>query len=156
MNGGLSMKKFLNLVMEWKTGASFMFTGSVLVYTIVTLILGYKTIDVTSILSILLISSVGTFIQFLAFTDHIIKNLRYSIRIIIFVIPFMALLTCCAFLFRWFPTEVSGAWLLFIAIFLTVFTSMTVGFEIYFRITGRKYDGLLGQYKKQKEAQKND
>ena len=40
---------------------------------------------------------------------------------------------------------------MFIGIFFLIFLVMTVGFEIYFRITGRKYDGLIGQYRKQKE-----
>ncbi|MEG1061383.1 MAG: hypothetical protein RSD35_10175 [Oscillospiraceae bacterium] len=43
---------------------------------------------------------------------------------------------------------------MFIGIFILVFIAITIGFEIYFRVTGRKYDGLLGQYKKQKDNKK--
>jgi len=31
---------------------------------------------------------------------------------------------------------------------------MIIGFEIYYRAVGKKYDGLLGQYRKQKEEGK--
>mgnify|MGYP006922381988 CR=1 FL=1 len=44
-----------------------------------------------------------------------------------------------------------GSWALFIGMFVVIFLAMTVGFDIYFRLTGRKYDGLLGQYRKEKE-----
>ena len=30
---------------------------------------------------------------------------------------------------------------------------MTVGFDIYFQFTGRKYDGLIGQYRRKKEEE---
>ena len=39
----------------------------------------------------------------------------------------------------------------FIIIFIVIFIIMTIGFEVYFRIVGKKYDGLLGQYKKERE-----
>jgi len=31
---------------------------------------------------------------------------------------------------------------------------MIIGFEIYYRVVGKKCDGLLGQYRKQKEEGK--
>jgi hypothetical protein len=144
------MKKFLDGVMEWKTGACFMFTASTLVYMVVNLILGYRTLEISSIISLLGISALGTLIQFIAFTDRVIKNVKYTWRLIIFVIPFGAVLTAFAVLFDWFPSNMPGAWLIFIGIFILAFAAMTLGFEIYFRVTGKKYDGLLGQYKKQK------
>ena len=45
----------------------------------------------------------------------------------------------------------SGAWVTFFGMFFLTFIGMTIGFDIYFRITGRKYDGMIGQYRKQKE-----
>ena len=38
---------------------------------------------------------------------------------------------------------------------LVVFVAMTLGFEMYFRIAGRKYEGLLGQYRKEHSVQKD-
>ena len=51
--------------------------------------------------------------------------------------------------FRWFPTGNMLSWLIFLGIFFAIFVVMTLGFEIYFQIQGKKYDGLLGQYRKQ-------
>ena len=47
--------------------------------------------------------------------------------------------------------EQAGAWAMFIGMFFLTFIIMTIGFDIYFRVTGRKYDGMLGQYRKEKE-----
>ena len=47
--------------------------------------------------------------------------------------------------------EQTGAWAAFLGMFFLTFVGMTIGFDIYFRITGRKYDGLLGQYRREKE-----
>ena len=74
---------------------------------------------------------------------------------IIFAIPLFAMLASIAYFFEWFPFE-AGYWLAFTIIYLIVLTVMTVGFEIYYRALGKKYDGLLGQYRKQKEIEKND
>ena len=144
------MKKFLSGMMEWKSAAALLFTGSVILYVIIAAIQGKTSLELSVVSSILIISALGTFIQYVAFTDRIIKNLRYTIRMFIFIIPFFAVLAANAYFFNWFPVE-SGIWITFTVIFLSVFIIMTIGFEMYFRIMGKKYDGLLGQYRKQKE-----
>ena len=70
-----------------------------------------------------------------------------------FSLLFLPVLALAAWKTGWFPTDQVGAWAMFIGIFFLIFLVMTVGFEIYFRITGRKYDGLIGQYRKQKEKE---
>lgn len=147
------MKRFIEASLQWKTAASLMFTGSVIISMIVFSCFGQQEISIMTLLSLLLLSALGTFLQFLAFTDHIIKQLRYSLRLVVFAVPFLLLLTGCAYFFRWFPTEEFGSWVVFAGIFLGIFCIMTLAFEIYFRCMGKKYDGLLGQYRKQQEAQ---
>ena len=66
---------------------------------------------------------------------------------------FVPLLTVIAVTFGWFPASRPGAWLLFLGIALAVFAAMTLGFELYFRIAGRRYDGMLGQCRKEHEAE---
>ena len=133
---------------------SLMFTGSMIIFIIISLLFKNETIEIKTILSILLISVLGSLIQCIAFTNLLIKKASYSIRLIIFVIPFLAVLTLCAICFNWFPKDNIGSWLTFIIIFIAIFIVMTIGFEIYFRIAGKKYDGLLGQYKKEREIKK--
>lgn len=128
---------------------SISFTCSMIIFMIISLLLKNESIEITTILSILLISILGSLIQYIAFTNILIKKASYSIRLIIFVIPFLAVLTIFAICFNWFPKDNIGSWITFMIIFIAIFIVMTIGFEIYFRIAGKKYDGLLGQYKKE-------
>jgi len=130
---------------------SIMFTSSMIIFMIISLLFKNESVKITTILSILLFSILGSLIQCIAFTNFLIKKASYSTRLIIFIIPFLAVLSICAICFNWFPKDNIGSWVTFIIIFIAIFIIMTIGFEIYFRIAGKKYDGLLGQYKKEKE-----
>ena len=147
------MKRFMKCVLEWKTGASLAFTASMLIYVVIALAMGERQIEATAVFAMLLLSLTGTFVQYLCFTDNIIKNMRYTRRLMLFGALFIPLLTGIALLFGWFPARNSGAWLLFLGLALAVFAAMTLGFELYFRVAGRKYDGLLGQYRREHEGQ---
>ena len=57
--------------------------------------------------------------------------------------------------FGWLPAAQPGAWALFFLIFLAVLLTMTLGFELYYRISGKKYDGLLGQYRASRTRDEN-
>lgn len=147
------MKKLMKCVLEWKTGVSLAFTASMLIYVVIALVMGERQIEATAIIAMLLLCMAGTFVQYLCFTDNIIKNMRYTRRLMLFGVLFIPLLTGIAVAFGWFPAQKSGAWLLFLGLALAVFAAMTLGFELYFRVAGRKYDGLLGQYRKQHEGE---
>ena len=146
------MKRFMKGILEWKTGASLAFTGSVLVYLVISLLMGERQIEATAIIAMLLLSTTGTFVQYLCFTDNIIRNMRYTRRLMLFGALFMPLLTGIAVAFGWFPAASPCAWALFLGIAVVVFAAMTLGFEMYFRVAGKKYDGLLGQYRKEHEC----
>ncbi|MCI9164670.1 MAG: hypothetical protein HFF64_01575, partial [Oscillospiraceae bacterium] len=79
------------------------------------------------------------------------KKMRYTWRSLLFVALFLPALTLAAWKGAWFPMERAEAWIMFVGIFFLIFIAMTIGFDVYFRITGRKYDGLMGQYRKQTE-----
>lgn len=145
------MKRFLQHVFGWKTAACYMFTGTVILYMIIAAAMGQEEASLITLLGLLIISSVGTLIQYLCFTQSVIKKMRYSGRLLLFLLLFLPVLTACALLLNWFPPQYALGWLVFIGIFLLVFAGMTIGFEVYYRITGKKYDGLLGQYKRDKE-----
>lgn len=147
------MKRFMKGVLEWKTGASLAFTATMLIYVVIALLMGERQIEATAVFAMLLLSMTGTFVQYLCFTENIIKNMRYTRRLLLFGALYLPLLTGIALLFGWFPAHKPGAWLLFLGLALAVLAAMTLGFEFYFRVAGRKYDGLLGQYRKEHEGE---
>ena len=145
------MKRFIKGIVEWKSYACMMFTGAVCVYGVIAWGMGETTVRLGLLLQLLVVSLIGTLIQGIAFSeDWLIRNMAYAKRMILFVALFLPALTGFALLFRWFPTDRALSWGIFLLIFLAIFLAMVAGFELVFQITGKKYSGLLGQYKKKK------
>lgn len=113
--------------------------------------LGWESLPISVVFSLLLVCVAAAILQVLAFTGLVIRRLAYGWRMVLFAVPFFALLTAIALAFRWFPPEKGGAWVTFAAIFLAIFVAVSLGFELWFRLSGKKYDGLLGQYRKKRE-----
>ena len=145
------MRGFLRFVSEWKTAASLSFTAAAVIYAAVSLLYGEETVGIGKLLSLLLVCALGSAIQYLCFTDDILKKMRYTRRALLFLALFFPLLAGAAWLFRWFPTDQVGAWLVFGGAFAAAFAVFTLGFELFYRAAGRKYDGLLGQYRRERE-----
>ena len=80
----------------------------------------------------------------------------HTLRSLLFLALFFPALSVLAWKAEWFPVQEPGAWVTFTASFFVTFLVMTIGFEVYFRLTGRKYDGLLGQYRREREEKKED
>lgn len=147
------MKKFLKGLVEWKTSACLMFTAATFIYLVFCLIYGTREVATSLLWGLFWTCAAGSLIQAICFSQWIIKKLRYTWRSLLFVALFLPILSLAAWRMDWFPTDIPGAWALFIGIFFLIFIVMTVGFDIYFRVTGRKYDGLIGQYRKEKDKE---
>lgn len=142
------MKRFLKGVLEWKTYVCMMFTGCLILFGLAAYFCGWEAIPLTTLAQILLLSVIGSSLQGIMFTEWVFKTMAYPVRLLMFAVIFMAVLSVFAWKGQWFPAEEFGNWLVFVVIFLVIFVIMTVGYEIYFRITGKKYDGLLGERQK--------
>ena len=149
------MKKTMSSVLAWKTGACLSFTAAVILYSVIAWACGQRAVELRILLSLLLVCAAGSAIQLLCFTEHIIRKMRYTRRTLLFLALFFPLLSGTAWLFRWFPTEYAESWLVFGGSFAATFMVVTIGFEIYYRAAGKRYDGLLGQYRREKESQEN-
>ncbi|MCL2827254.1 MAG: hypothetical protein FWD99_00760 [Oscillospiraceae bacterium] len=145
------MKNFLQGVVEWKTWAALCFSGMIIIYTLIAALLGQSEIPISWVFSFLILASGGSFFQYLAFGPRLIKQMHYTLRLLVFAVPFFALLAATAYFFQWLPGAGSGPWLIFILIALVVFVVMTLAFEVAYKLTGKKYDGLLGQYHQRRE-----
>src|SRR5699024_3385905 len=124
------MRGFLRFVSEWKTAASLSFTAAAVIYAAVSLLYGEETVGIGKLLSLLLVCALGSAIQYLCFTDNILKKMRYTRRALLFLALFFPLLAGAAWLFRWFPTDQLGAWLVFGGAFAAAFAVFTLGFEL--------------------------
>lgn len=147
------MKNALTYILEWKNVASLTFVGALLIYMVISMCLGATSVKFTVILALLLISMTSSLLQMIAFTDLIFKRLRYSLRLIIFATCFFVALGAMLVALDVFPAGQIGAWITFTAIFIIIFALITLGYEIYFRAAGRKYNHFLGNYKEKQNEQ---
>ena len=145
------MKKFLKGVVEWKLSACAIFTAATFFYLLVSWFYGAEQVSADALWGLFWASVAGSLCQAVCFSDWVIKKLRYTWRSLLFVALFLPALSLIAWRTGWFPADQAGAWAMFIGIFFLIFLVMAVGFDIYFQFTGRKYDGLIGQYRKKKE-----
>lgn len=79
--------------------------------------------------SILGACAVAAVMQFVFFTDALIKHLSYPIRLILFGICLYAILAGIAFAFAWFPMENPGAWISFSVSYLLIFAAISLCFH---------------------------
>lgn len=149
------MKKFLKGLIEWKMSACALFTAAMFIYLFFCLVFDNREVPTLVLWGLFWVSAAGALIQAVCFSDWIIKKLRYTWRSLLFVLLFLPVLALAAWKTGWFPTDQVGAWAMFIGIFFLIFLVMTVGFDIYFQVTGRKYDGLIGQYRRKKEEEED-
>lgn len=145
------MKKFFHFVVEFKSWLSLCFTAAMLIFLTISWIVGEKTVEIAVLFQIFLLSVGGTLLQFVFFSGWVIKKMRYSLRLLLFAFPMLALVTAFAVWCGWVPMGNPGAWVIFFVSFIVCFVLICAGFEFCFWVMGKKYDGLLGQYRKDRE-----
>ena len=141
------MKKVIEIISQIPKYTAYSFSMSMVVFMVISLIVGVESMSTSRLIQLLIICIVAAILQMIAFSDICIKKLAYTKRLVVFMFPFLVVITAFAVKFEWFPIESIGAWGIFIGIFLICFIVSTILFEIYFRITGDKYTGILNEYK---------
>lgn len=145
------MKKFLKFVARWKTIAALMFSASVTIYLVCCWLFGAGQAPVGVLWGLLIACLAGSLLQGVFFSPWGIRRLRYSLRLALFAAAYLPLLALLAWQFSWFPADDLSAWGIFLGAFFGCLAVCTAGFEIYYRATGKRYDGLLGQYRRQQQ-----
>ena len=77
------MKKFFDIVMPVKTAACYIFTATMCVYAVLDLVFGWGGLPDNYLFSFLLLSLAGGVLQIVAFTELVIKRLRYTLRLVV-------------------------------------------------------------------------
>lgn len=138
--------------MQYAISLCVAFSISVSAYTVIAYCMGEHAVSVMMVLSLALICAIGTLIQLLCFSTYVWRNLRYTWRLLLFGGLFLPVLAICAVAFAWFPIASHHAWIGFFAVYLVLLLLITAVFEAYYRLAGKKYDGILGQYRARAQA----
>lgn len=145
------MRKFFQAVIAVKASAAMNFTAAMCVYLVFLALFRQTAAPLSTLFSLLLASAAAGALQVAAFSNLFIKKLAYGWRMAVFAVPFGAVLAGLAAGFGWFPKESAGAWALFWVLFLVIFLGITAGIELYYRLSGRKYDDRLDWYRRNRE-----
>lgn len=145
------MKKFFEVAMNLKERVGLIYTGAMCFYMFFLWVFKQDSAPLPILFSLLVVSVAASAMQVLAFSDLVIKKLSYGWRMLVFIIPFGAILTAAAVACGWFPTDQIGAWVLFGVFFVLITAAITAGIEIYYRASGRRWDDRLDWYRKNRE-----
>ena len=148
------MKKFLRFVGELKNWGCLSFTGALCVYMAIDWILGGEAIRYTLVVQLLAMCGIITLLQYVFFSGQVMKKLSYWLRMVIFCGLVYGVCLGFAWVFNWFPMDNLGAWITFLVIFVAAFIVLSLGFEIYYRVLGKKYDEALGRRQKEGRNEK--
>lgn len=145
------MKKFFQAVAAVKECACLCYTGTMCLYMFFLWVFRQEGASLPMLFSLLIVCVAAGAMQVVAFSNLLFKKLSYGWRMAVFAVPFFAVLTAFAVGFGWFPTENAGAWVSFAVVFIVILAAITAGIELYYRLSGRKWDDRLDWYRRRKE-----
>ena len=138
------MKKFIkNIPGQISSTATIMF----IIFTLVSLSKGVKTIPTTRLAELLVLAVIGGIWMEFSFGTCIIKKMPDKKRICLFIVPFAIVTFICAVSFQWITKlNVLDTYIKFIGIFFVCWLISISIFEIEHTIRGRKYTEKLREY----------
>ena len=147
------MKKFFQVCTSIKELTALCYTAAMCFYMFFLWVFKQEDASLSMLFSLLLVCMAAGTMQVAAFSDLLFKKLAYGWRLVVFVVPFGAVLTTMAVACGWFPTDQAGAWVTFGAVFVLIFVTITGGIELYYRLSGRRWDDRLDWYKKNRQLE---
>lgn len=142
------MKKFFQVCTSIKELTALCYTATMCIHMIFLWMFEQETVQLSTLFSLLLVCIAAGTMQVAAFSDLLFKKLAYGWRLMVFVVPFGAVLTATAVICGWFPTDQTAAWVMFGVVFVLIFVAITGGIELYYRLSGRKWNDRLDWYRK--------
>ncbi len=137
------MKKFVSVVFSMKLNACLCFTAFTIFYALAEIISGYPLLSGWRALQLLVFSVICGALQYVFFSERVLKKMPYVRRVLLFGLCLLAVLAPFAVLCGWFPVGEPLSWLIFLAVFVALLLVLTAVFEVIYRITGRRYTSLL-------------
>ena len=142
------MKKFFQVCTSIKELTALCYTAAMCFYMFFLWVFKQEDASLSMLFSLLLVCMAAGTMQVAAFSDLLFKKLAYGWRLMVFVVPFGAVLTATAVICGWFPTDQTAAWVMFGVFFVLIFVAITGGIELYYRLSGRKWNDRLDWYRR--------
>lgn len=122
------------------------FTAAMIVWLIAGLAFVGPTEGIVVSISLFAACVLMAFLQAFWFTDKLLRNPSYPIRILGFGITGFAALATCAWFGGWMPHDILEAWITFTAIYLILLVAFTILFSFIYRQKLAQYSAALRRF----------
>ena len=148
------MKKLLYWTVAIKSFAAMFFTGFIFLYMVLGTLYGIITgesfeysVSFTFIIQSIALSVIISLLWTAFFDNAIIKKMRYFLRLIIFSLTLLPAFGLCFFVFQAVSAEWTNLWLIIAGFMVVGLIIISLLFESYFKMIGRRYTDTLNDYK---------
>ena len=90
------MKKVIEIISQIPKYTAYSFSMSMVVFMVISLIVGVESMSTSRLIQLLIICIVAAILQMIAFSDICIKKLAYTKRLVVFMFPFLVVITAFA------------------------------------------------------------
>lgn len=144
------MEKQFKMIVQFKFAWGLIFTATTLLYSIVSLILGETTIEISLIWKFVAMTLLLTLIHFLVYGEYIFKSLSSQKKVIIHFILCYIVLLVFSYLFNWIQVINIQSFGIFTISYSLLYLSISSSLFFYYKITGEKLNNRLKEFKERK------
>ena len=109
--------------------------------------LGREGLPYTAIIQSVGFALIMAFISRIIFSGYFTNKMPFLWRYFLFFLATLFTTSVFSIIFKWFPINILGAWLIFIPVFFIFFTIAIVFSFLLLKIEDKKYNKLLENYK---------
>lgn len=144
------MKKFLEITLQMKFVWGLFFSAAMLIYTVITMILGYTSMKLITVWQLLVITLIITFLHYLIFGELILQSLSERNKILVHFILCYTFLIVSALLLNWINISNINTIVIFTIGYIILYLLCVVSFYIYYKATGEELNKKLTAYKEKR------
>lgn len=144
------MKKHMELIVQFKFVWGLFFTASILLYTVISMILGNKSMEFTLIWKFVIITMLLTFIHYLIWGEFILIKTSSKHKLIIHFILCYTTLLIFANVINWMVITNLYHVAIFSLYYIVLYLSIIFSLYMYYKGTGEVLNDRLAMYKARK------
>lgn len=144
------MKKYMELIVQFKFVWSLFFTASIIIYTVVSMLLGNSSMEFLVIWQLILITMILTLIHYIVFGEFMLKSLSNNNRILFHFFLCYITMLLSANLLKWIVISNTYSMGIFTLVYILLYLSICWSLHIYYKATGEQLNNKLALYKQKK------
>lgn len=149
------MKKFVEFTVQFKFVWGLFFTAAMLLYTMISMILGAKSMEFVVVWQFVLITLIITFFHYLIFGELILSTTKTKYKVMIHsILCYVTLFIWSAFL-NWVSISNIISVMIFTLGYITLYSLCMLSFYIYYKSTGEELNNKLTVYKQNLNKEKS-